>query len=68
MTEFERYLWNITSLGEPDEMEYKENKLNAQGILDIVKDKLLSEVLPYFMHGGEADEVIAKLEEVMYKK
>ena len=29
---------------------------------------LLSEVLPCFMHGGEADEVVAKLEEVLNKK
>lgn len=28
-------------------------------------DALLSEVLPCFMHGGEADEVVAKLEEVL---
>lgn len=33
-----------------------------------IEDVLLSEVLPYFMHGGEADEVIAKLDEVLMKK
>ncbi len=31
-------------------------------------EALLSEVLPCFMHGGEADEVVAKLEEVLNKK
>lgn len=30
-----------------------------------IKEVLLSEVLPYFMHGGEADEVVAKLDEVL---
>jgi hypothetical protein len=30
-----------------------------------IKEALLSEVLPCFMHGGEADEVVAKLEEVL---
>jgi len=30
-----------------------------------IKELLLSEVLPYFMNGGEADEVVAKLEEVL---
>ena len=29
---------------------------------------LLSEVLPCFMHGGEADEVVAKLDEVLNQK
>jgi hypothetical protein len=30
-----------------------------------ITEALLSEVLPCFMHGGEADEVVAKLEEVL---
>ena len=30
-----------------------------------IKEVLLSEVLPCFMHGGEADEVVAKLDEVL---
>ena len=30
-----------------------------------IKEALLSDVLPCFMHGGEADEVVAKLEEVL---
>jgi len=29
---------------------------------------LLTEVLPCFMHGGEADEVVAKLEEILDKE
>ena len=33
-----------------------------------VKEALLSEVLPCFMNGGEADEIVAKLEEVLNKK
>ena len=33
-----------------------------------IKEALLSEVLPCFMHGGEADEIVAKLEEVLNKK
>ena len=36
--------------------------------IDEIKEALLSEVLPCFMHGGEADEVVAKLEEVLNKK
>ena len=34
---------------------------------ETVKEALLSEVLPCFMHGGEADEVVAKLDEVINK-
>jgi len=30
-----------------------------------INEALLSEVLPCFMHGGEADEVVAKLDEVL---
>lgn len=33
-----------------------------------IKEALLSEVLPYFMLGGEADEVVAKLDEVINQK
>jgi hypothetical protein len=33
-----------------------------------INEVLLSEVLPCFMHGGEADEVVAKLDEVLNKK
>jgi hypothetical protein len=40
----------------------KENTIEA------VKEALLSEVLPFFMHGGEADEVVAKLDEIMTTK
>ena len=36
--------------------------------IDEIKEALLSEVLPCFMHGGEADEVVAKLDEVLNKK
>ena len=36
--------------------------------IDEIKEKLLSEVLPCFMHGGEADEVVAKLDEVLNQK
>jgi hypothetical protein len=33
-----------------------------------INEVLLSEVLPCFMHGGEADEVVAKLDEVLNQK
>lgn len=33
-----------------------------------IEEALLSEVLPCFMHGGEADEVVAKLDEVLNQK
>ena len=33
-----------------------------------INEALLSEVLPCFMHGGEADEVLAKLDEVLNQK
>ena len=33
-----------------------------------IKEALLSEVLPCFMHGGDADEVVAKLDEVLNQK
>ena len=36
--------------------------------IDTIEEALLAEVLPLFMHGGEADEVIAKLEESLLKK
>ena len=35
---------------------------------DQIEEALLSEVLPCFMHGGEADEVVAKLDEVLKQK
>jgi hypothetical protein len=34
-------------------------------VIEDIKEILLSNVLPCFMHGGEADEVVAKLDEVM---
>lgn len=47
--------------------ERSEELLSAarKQILEEIEEALLSEVLPCFMHGGEADEVIAKLEEVL---
>ena len=33
-----------------------------------IKEALLSEVLPCFMHGGEADEVVAMLGEKLNKR
>jgi len=46
-----------------------------QGVMDgamwqkkQIEEVLLSEVLPCFMHGGEADEVVAKLDEVLNQK
>ena len=40
----------------------------AQYEYDKIIKALLSEVLPCFIHGGEADEVIAKLDEVLNRK
>ena len=42
--------------------------LGAKWQFERVNEALLSEVLPCFMHGGEADEVVAKLEEVLNQK
>jgi hypothetical protein len=43
-------------------------KAGAKWQFERVNEALLSEVLPCFMHGGEADEVVAKLDEVLNKK
>ena len=43
-------------------------KAGAKWQFERINEALLSEVLPCFMHGGEADEVVAKLDEVLNKK
>ena len=43
-------------------------KAGAEWNFERIKEALLSKVLPYFMHGGEADEVVAKLDEVLNQK
>lgn len=43
-------------------------KAGAKWQFEKINEALLSEVLPCFMHGGEADEVVAKLDEVLNKK
>lgn len=43
-------------------------KAGANWKKEQIEEVLLSEVLPCFMHGGEADEVVAKLDEVLNKK
>lgn len=43
-------------------------KAGAQWQKEQIEEALLSEVLPIFMHGGEADEVVAKLDEVLSQK
>ena len=43
-------------------------KAGAKWKKELIKEVLLSEVLPYFMNGGEADEVVAKLDEVLNQK
>ena len=48
--------------------EKQSDQKPAEWSEETVKEALLSEVLPCFMHGGEADEVVAKLDEVMNKK
>ena len=40
----------------------------AEWKFERVKEALLSEVLPCFMHSGEADEVVVKLDEVLNQK
>ena len=42
-------------------------KAGAKWQKEQIEEALLSEVLPCFMHGGEADEVVAKLDEVLNK-
>ena len=60
----------LTSNGEFDIASVKKLiieacKYGAKWQKEQIKELLLSEVLPYFMNGGEADEVVAKLEEVL---
>ena len=43
-------------------------KAGAKWQKEQIEEALLSEVLPIFMHGGEADEVVAKLDEVLSQK
>ena len=43
-------------------------KAGAQWQFEKINKALLSEVLPCFMHGGEADEVVAKFDKVLNKK
>ena len=42
-------------------------EIAREELIDKVKALLLSEVLPCFMHGGEADEVVAMLDEKLLK-
>lgn len=52
-----------------DEVQYQNGYREGQkATVEEINEALLSEVLPCFMHGGEADEVVAKLEEVLSKK
>jgi hypothetical protein len=49
--------------------DYKQGVMDgAKWQFERVNEALLSEVLPCFIHGGEADEVVAKLDEVLNKK
>lgn len=43
-------------------------KAGAEWQKEQINEALLSEVLPCFMNGGEADEVVAKLDEVLNQK
>lgn len=43
-------------------------QMTRKETIEEINEALLSEVLPCFMHGGEADEVVAKLEEVLSEK
>lgn len=52
-----------------DEVQYQNGyRKGKKDAVEEINEALLSEVLPCFMHGGEADEVVAKLEEVLSKK
>ena len=52
-----------------NQTDYRQGVMDgAKWQFERVKEALLSEVLPYFMHGGEADEVVAKLDEVLSQK
>lgn len=42
-------------------------EIAREEVIDKVKNLLLSEVLPCFMHGGEADEVVAMMDEKLLK-
>ena len=53
------------SIGEQTRNAFKDG---AKWQFERVNEALLSEVLPCFMHGGEADEVVAKLDEVLNQK
>lgn len=44
LTEFERYLWNITNLCEPDEKELSELKIEAKGLLSIARKQIASQL------------------------
>lgn len=56
----------VDSLKRQQDKSLKQEARNS--IIDEIEEALLSEVLPCFMHGGEADEVVAKLDEVLSKK
>lgn len=43
LTEFERYLWNIGNLGEPDEQSLSELKMDAKGLLSIARKQFIEE-------------------------
>ena len=42
-------------------------EIAREEVVEKVKELLLSEVLPCFMHGGEADEVVAMLDDKIMK-
>lgn len=50
----------------PDQAR-KAVEIAREEMIDKVKELLLSEVLPCFMHGGEADEVVAMLDDKIMK-
>ena len=50
----------------PDEAR-KAVEIAREEAIEKVKELLLSEVLPCFMHGGEADEVVAMLDDKIMK-
>lgn len=78
MDETDRYICNAFKAGanwqekqDQSTIELAEDHAYFAGrtkTIDEIKEALLSLVLPCFMHGGEADEVVAKLDEVLNQK
>ena len=66
---YSNILYDDVYVGNPTDKDCIEMfKAGAEWQFERVNEALLSEVLSCFMHGGEADEVMAKLEGVLNQK